>query len=63
MNNWLVRRGGSDDAANLAIEGSLLRGEGASDGSSHRDLDREDDPVRGRLDDPAEPAQRHIALF
>ena len=63
VDDRLVRRRGGEDAADLAVECSLLRGERPGDGRAHRDLDGDDDPAGRRLDNPAEAAQRHVALL
>ena len=63
MDDRLVRRGCRDNAANLAIEYRLLRGERSRHGRPRRDLDGDDHAAGRRFDNPAEAAQRDLALL
>src|ERR1043166_4045829 len=52
---------GGNDAADHVVEALLLDRERSGDGGAHRDLDRDDDCVAHRLDDPAESSERDVA--
>ena len=62
VHDRFMGRRGSDDPPDDAIERGLFDRERAGDRGPHRNLDGDDHAVAGRLYDPAEAAQRDVAL-